>query len=357
MSNKFPLVSVIIPMYNSAKFIPQTLESLLYQTMTDFEVVVVDDGSTDNSVAVVKSYASKLNLNVVSLPKNSGISSIPRNVGIQLARGKYVAFLDSDDLLTKTALEELSTLAEEHKADIVHTNQFFKLWGGKAKSPDDPAFSDMNELTNPNNYVNLAYGNRSHPNKPTLLSEDMSERIDKFIRNDYTREPYTGFYRRDFLITNQIKFPNVYVHHDEHFAFHALCLAKNVLCVSNVYYIVRPRSGSIMREKNQWERTVHRDVRIRIDGFNAMIKIMDGIKFFAEHPDYRYAVLNWYIESKSWVINHYKNNSPAKMNQYVEKEFHSDDAFAAYLFNTMCVQRLQIAQLQDELKKLKESQK
>ncbi len=54
-----PLVSVITPMYNSAKFIPQTLESLLYQTMTDFEVIVIDDCSTDNSIEVVESYAPK----------------------------------------------------------------------------------------------------------------------------------------------------------------------------------------------------------------------------------------------------------------------------------------------------------
>ena len=60
-ANKIPLVSVIIPMYNSAKFITQTLESLLYQTMADFEVVVVDDCSTDNSVEVVESFAERFN--------------------------------------------------------------------------------------------------------------------------------------------------------------------------------------------------------------------------------------------------------------------------------------------------------
>lgn len=59
-TEKIPLVSVVIPMYNSAKFIEQTLESLLYQTMRDFEVVVVDDGSTDNSVEVVESFAERL---------------------------------------------------------------------------------------------------------------------------------------------------------------------------------------------------------------------------------------------------------------------------------------------------------
>ena len=61
MSKKIPLVSVIIPMYNSAKFIPQTLESLLNQTLKNFEVVVVDDCSTDNSVEVVENFATKFN--------------------------------------------------------------------------------------------------------------------------------------------------------------------------------------------------------------------------------------------------------------------------------------------------------
>ena len=60
-TEKIPLVSVIIPMYNATKFIPQTLESLLYQTMQDFEVVVIDDCSTDNSVEVVESFKEKFN--------------------------------------------------------------------------------------------------------------------------------------------------------------------------------------------------------------------------------------------------------------------------------------------------------
>ena len=90
MSTKNPLVSVIIPMYNSAKFIPQTLESLLYQTMTDFKVIVIDDCSTDNSVEVVESFAEKFGgrLHIIKLPKNTGGSGTPRNVGIQFARIK-----------------------------------------------------------------------------------------------------------------------------------------------------------------------------------------------------------------------------------------------------------------------------
>lgn len=136
MTDKIPLVSVIIPMFNSAKFIPQTLESLCYQTINDFEVVVVDDGSTDNSVEVVESFSERFGgrLHVIKLPKNTGTPGLPRNVDIQFARGKYIAFLDSDDLYTKTALEELTTLAEQYQADVLNINNNFVLWNGEKKS-------------------------------------------------------------------------------------------------------------------------------------------------------------------------------------------------------------------------------
>ena len=359
VADKIPLVSVVIPMYNSAKFITQTLESLAYQTMRDFEVVVVDDCSTDNSVEVVENFANSvgggLNLHVIKLPKNTGAPGLPRNVGIQFARGKYIAFLDSDDLFTKTALEELTTLAEEYQAEVVHTNQFFVLWGerdGKTKSVDDPAFTDMNELTNPANF-SVSYPSRYRPDKPTLETGDLAERVRKFVADDYTREPYTSFYRRDFLISNQITFPNIRVCEDEPFAFQGMYLAERLLLVPNSYYIIRPREGSTMREKIDSVKEIHKSLRINIDGFNALRKIMDDIKFFNEHPDYRYAVLNWYVSTKLVRLQGlYAQIHPAALNPLVEKEFHPDDAaFAAYLFNTVNIQRLQIMRLQQELAK------
>lgn len=358
-TEKCPLVSVIMPMYNSAKFIPQTLESLLYQTMKDFEVVVVDDCSTDNSVEVVESFKSRFNsggggikLHVIQLSKNSGISSTPRNVGIQFACGKYIAFLDSDDLFTPTALEELTTLAEEYQADVIHTNQFFTLWRGKGKSADDPAFTDMNELTNPANF-SVNYYDRPRPNKPTFETNDLAERVRKFLVNCYTRESYATFYRRDFLIMNQIIFPDIFIYHDEPFTFQGMCLAKRLLLIPNINYIVRPRTGSIMRTGYDISTNVYRSLRIFIDGFNALKRIMNDIKFFNEHPDYRYAVLDWYVSSKPYHLQGlYAQVHPAALNQLVEKEFSGDDAaFAAYLFNTVNIQRLQIMRLQQELSK------
>ncbi len=103
------MISVIIPLYNKKKSIAQTLESVLAQTYTDYEIIVVDDGSTDNSLKVVKDYCGKfpisnIQFQIISKP-NGGVCSA-RNRGIQEAKGEYVAFLDADDLWDKEYLAE-----------------------------------------------------------------------------------------------------------------------------------------------------------------------------------------------------------------------------------------------------------
>ena len=329
--------------------------------MTDFEVIIVDDCSTDLSVEVVESFADRFNelvggLHVIKLPKNSGTSGTVRNFGMQLAHGKYIAFLDSDDLYTKTALEELSTLAEKFQVDIVHMENYFVLWGGKGKSVDEPAFTDFNELINPANFI-TARNSKFQPVEPTFETDNFAERVNKFIAGGYAGEAYTNFYRRDFLIRNQIFFPYIRGLEDQTFAFHAMCLAEKILRVPNVNYIVRPREGSGMREKLNVAAEVHKSLRIYVDGFNELRKIMDDIKFFGEHPDYRYAVLNWYVSTKFYRLqNFYAQIHPAALAPLVEREFSGDDAaFTAYLFNTVNIYRLQMMKLQQELNTLKQS--
>ena len=355
----YPLVSVIIPVFNSAKYIPQTLESLLYQTMKNFEVVAVDDCSTDNSVEVVESFAEKFGgrLHVIKLKKNTGTPGLPRNVGIQFARGKYICFLDSDDLFTKTALEELSTLAEEYQADVVHVDGIFVLWGGKPKADDDPAMTDMNELLNKSNHTFWRPPTAPILQKPAFDSEELGKRIEKWLKFGYRWGVSSSFCRRDFLASNQINFPEILAAEDMLFNFNGLCYAKKFLCVPNVTYIVRPRAGSISREKQNFNpaKYLHKWTKVLIDGAEEFDKIMAQIDFFSKRPDYRYAVIDFFFKQTQRMIPMLYSKIPAfKLNDIVKKEFHAEDAtFAAYLFNTVNVYQLQIMKLRQELNALK----
>lgn len=94
-----PLVSVVIPSFNSERYIRQTVESVRRQTLADWELIVVDDGSTDDSPAIVESLAGQdERIRLVRLGRNAGRPAVPRNAGVRAARGVYVAFLDADDL-------------------------------------------------------------------------------------------------------------------------------------------------------------------------------------------------------------------------------------------------------------------
>lgn len=115
------MISVVIPLYNKEKSITTTLESVLAQSYTDYEVIVVDDGSTDNSVSVVESIISSFqhsNIQLFSKP-NGGVSSA-RNFGIEKSRGEYVAFLDGDDVWDKDFLKSMAELIDEYPGKSIY---------------------------------------------------------------------------------------------------------------------------------------------------------------------------------------------------------------------------------------------
>ncbi len=108
-----PKISVIIPVYNTEKYIEKCLESLAGQTMQDFEVIIVNDGSTDNSKKVIKDYMKNSNLDIRYLEKENGGLASARNYGVEKALGKYISFLDSDDYLDKNLFSNLEKYIDE----------------------------------------------------------------------------------------------------------------------------------------------------------------------------------------------------------------------------------------------------
>lgn len=114
--NQSPLISVIIPTYNCEKYLPEAIESVLAQTYKPFEIIVIDDGSTDNTADRVKHFGSSIQYHIQA---NAG-SAAARNFGIELARGDFFAFLDADDLWVEDKLNrQMAAFGSDPELDIV----------------------------------------------------------------------------------------------------------------------------------------------------------------------------------------------------------------------------------------------
>lgn len=118
---KEPLVSVVIPNYNCGKYIRETLESVINQNYKNIEIIIIDDCSTDNSMEIVKKY-QKIDLNIkVEIMKSNQGAAICRNRGIELAKGEYIAFLDSDDLWNENKISKQIKFMEENNYNFSFT--------------------------------------------------------------------------------------------------------------------------------------------------------------------------------------------------------------------------------------------
>lgn len=133
------MISVITPCYNASAFIEETINSVLSQTYTDWEMIIVDDCSSDNSAEIIRSYFDS-RIKYFKTDKPSGSPAKPRNIGIQNAQGEYIAFLDSDDLWLPNKLESQIRFMKIRNVDFVYSyySRFSTLGkiGGVIKSPD-----------------------------------------------------------------------------------------------------------------------------------------------------------------------------------------------------------------------------
>ncbi len=312
-------ISVIIPVFNAEKYLAVCLESLLIQTFQDFEVILVDDCSTDNSVTIAESFFEKFGgrLKIIYLPKNTGNASIPRNEGLRFSRGEYIFFMDNDDLLINTALAELYRLAEDFQADAVYMERGFLLDG-----------ENMTVATWNKNVAQI--------DKPTLETQDTSARVENFLRTIYGWAPWTKFLRRDFLIANKIDFPHVKISEDVLWTFKVICLAKNFLRVPNQLYVYRS-------VENSWSRIVREpadEIKFWLDplikGLDYLDEFMDELDFFAQNPNYRFEVTNFFVKMQvAGMLGALKNLNRYELYEIIHSEF--DGKHAALIANLFVV--------------------
>ena len=128
-----PKVSVIVPFYNVEGYIEKCLETLVNQTLKDIEIILVNDGSKDRSIDIVKKFLKQYPEKIVYLEKENGGLSDARNFAIPYAKGEYIAFLDSDDYVEKDMYQLMYDIAQKEKSDMVECD-FFWNYPDKVKT-------------------------------------------------------------------------------------------------------------------------------------------------------------------------------------------------------------------------------
>ncbi len=325
---RVPAVSVIIPLYNAEKYIGECLESVLNQTFQNFEVIVVDDCSTDESPAIVESYLEKFGgrMTLTRTQKNSGSAPAPRNKGFRFSRGEYIFFMDSDDTLTKTALEEMYTLAKEYDADVVYCEKYYMSTGVGQDFIDNMYVADR--LIQSGGFVE----------EPTLITDDLGERLIELSQRKFWVTPWQRLVSRKMLVDYGIKFPEIIGSDDVVWCFQVLCCAKRFLRVPNKCYIRRMYDESFTQSsKKSPNKHIHQWMDIVIRGLKFADNFMNKLPFFKNNPYYRYLVYDWLsIPSFDMIFSVCKGMKTSKIYNIFLKEFAKDTGANSVLISYLC---------------------
>lgn len=222
-----PKISVIIPVYNTEEFIREALQSIVDQTLRDIEIIVVNDGSTDNSLAIIEQMAAQDPRIKIFSQRNQG-QSAARNTALDKAVGEYLYFMDSDDLLVPDTLEKCYRKCTEEKLDIV----FF----------DADVFGDTESC------FNATFYHRTAGLSDQILSgTDMLNYL--MDNNSHRASVCINLFRRDLLERNGIRFYPGIVHEDELFTTLCYMLSERIGFIREAFFKRRVRGNSTMTSR------------------------------------------------------------------------------------------------------------
>lgn len=219
-------ISFIIPVYNTEKYLQRCLESIITLPFISFEIIIVNDGSTDNSFAIIDQYEKRYSFIHSITQENKGLSSA-RNTGLSKAKGEYVLFVDSDDYLECEGILKMIKIALREKPDIVVGRvRSIKLSGQIKQWP----------------YVSSS----------TKLTSELY--IEKILKVGYTPMVFNYMCKRDFLIKKNIYFKAGIIHEDELWTPNILLRAQTICVSPKIHYKYCVREGSIMSNSKDFKR-------------------------------------------------------------------------------------------------------
>ena len=267
-----PKVSVILPCYNSEKYINQCLDSILSQTLPDFEVICVDDGSSDATLQILHGYAAR-DGRVKVLTQPNGGAGAARNNGLRQARGEYLSFLDADDFFEPTMLEEAVRTAEQYNADYVVFNS-------------DRYQMDTRSMAE----IPWAFRREDIPPYMPFSHRELTDNI--FLT--FVGWAWDKLFRRSFVEAHGLYFQEQRTTNDMLFVFSALVCAKRIAVVDKV--LAHQRRGdsgtlSVTREKS-WHCF-----------FDALVALRERIRAEGKWQELEQDYINYALHFSLWHLN------------------------------------------------------
>lgn len=293
--------SVIVPAYNIENYLPACLDSILAQDFQDFEIIIVDDGSTDNTPKICDEYQKKsMNINVIH-QKNAGLSAA-RNTGIKQSKGEYLAFIDGDDIIAPDFLSRLLYAAERTSAEVAICG-FLE-------------FTDKIPQTTPSDRQEIYTSKEAV--KKLLISQE-----------NYYIIVCNKLYKRELF--KNTKFPIGELHEDNLTTYKLLAEATRVVTVSDKLYFYRKREGSIMAEQ---------DLLARLKIKERAAK--EAIEYFDNTPDLKQAARVALLLSKFAYLDNVASGKIHDQNLWQKTVKEIKNSKKAYLKNPYLTKKLKL---------------
>ena len=299
MSQDNPKVSVIIPVYNTEKYLRECLDSVVNQTLKDIEIICVDDGSTDNSLAILREYETK-DGRIKVLTQENQFAGVARNHGMKFARGQYYAFMDADDCYLPEAIEKMFNLCEQNELDFIKAC-FYNLEIGK--EPYDDKYSA-------NGYVNKSafYKILSFPNDLLKL-------------NQIVDVPWNGLYRASFLTEYGITFNNFRVINDHSFFVSCIIHARRAMVIKDhiAYHRINQASSLVGTKQKYYQ--------CQIDNYYLVRQIVQETGWMQRRVLLQReldGVLHWYSKLYPAADSFYKEQMDSQLRTFISGFNESD---------------------------------
>ncbi len=277
-------VSVIVPVYNTEKYIKDCLNSITRQSLQDIEIICINDGSTDNSLEVIQEIA-KNDLRIKIFSQVNKGPSITRNFGLSVAKGEYVLFVDSDDMLELNAIKYLYSEAKLNNLDILYFD---------AKAVFETEQLEKEKAAYKTYYI------RSQDYSSVYTGKELF--VLQMKDSTFLMSPCLQMMRRVFLADNKISFYEGILHEDNLFSALAILSAKRVSHRNKQFYIRRVRENSVMTSKPSFRnidgilvgamellkyQNLYNDDNELFDAMRKYIDrlIMNAIRIFKQLPD------------------------------------------------------------------------